>query len=40
MKYMVKNGFEHHTGMVRSHVADIIQEAVETYMGWELYRHS
>ncbi len=40
MKYMVKNGYEHHTGMVRSHVADIIQESVETYMGWELYRHS
>jgi len=40
MKYIVKNGYEHHTGMVRSHVADIVQEAVETYMGWELYRHS
>lgn len=39
MKYMVKNGFEHHVGMVRTHVADIIEEAVTTYLGWDLYRH-
>jgi L-fucose isomerase-like protein len=39
MKYLCKAGFEHHVGMVRSHCADIIEEAVGTYLGWELYRH-
>ncbi len=39
MKHMVKNGYEHHVGMVRSHVADIIEEAAVTYLGWDVYRH-
>jgi len=39
MNYLCKNGFEHHVGMNRGHVADIIEEAVSTYLGWELYRH-
>ena len=39
MKYMCKNGFEHHVSMGRGHVADIIEEAVSTYLGWDLYRH-
>lgn len=39
MKYLCKNGFEHHVGMGRGYVADIIQEAVDTYLGWSLYRH-
>ncbi len=39
MKYMCKNGFEHHVAMVRGHVAGIIEEAIGNYMGWEVYRH-
>ncbi len=39
MKYMCKNGFEHHVGMVRGHVADILEEAIGNYLGWEVYRH-
>lgn len=39
MKYLCKNGYEHHVGMGRGHVADIIEEAVSTYLGWDLYRH-
>jgi L-fucose isomerase-like protein len=39
MKYLCKNGFEHHVGMCRGHVADIIEEAVTTYLGWDLYLH-
>jgi len=39
MKYLCKNGFEHHVGMGRGHLADIIEEAVSTYLGWDLYRH-
>ena len=40
MKYMCKNGFEHHVGMVRGHVADILEEAIGNYLGWEIYKHS
>jgi L-fucose isomerase-like protein len=39
MKYMCKNGFEHHVGMVRGHVAEILEEAISNYMGWEIYKH-
>jgi L-fucose isomerase-like protein len=40
MKFMCKSGFEHHVGMVRSLCADVIEEAVASYLDWELYRHS
>jgi len=40
MKYICKNGFEHHVCMVRGHVADILEEAIGNYMGWELYIHN
>ncbi|MDE6466710.1 MAG: fucose isomerase, partial [Duncaniella sp.] len=39
MKYICKNGFEHHVGMCRADVADIIEEAIDSYLGWELYVH-
>jgi L-fucose isomerase-like protein len=39
MKYMCKNGFEHHVAMARGKVADIIEESIESYLGWDLYRH-
>jgi L-fucose isomerase-like protein len=39
MKFMCKNGFEHHVGMVRGHVAEILEEAIGNYMGWDLYLH-
>ena len=40
MKYMCKNGYEHHVGMVRGHVAGILEEAIGNYLGWEIYQHS
>jgi len=40
MKYLCKNGFEHHVAMCRGHVANIVEEAITTYMGWDLYRHA
>jgi L-fucose isomerase-like protein len=40
MKFMCKSGFEHHVGMVRSRCADVISEAVNTYLGWDLYQNS
>ncbi|MBW6480441.1 MAG: fucose isomerase [Bacteroidales bacterium] len=39
MKFMCKNGFEHHVGMVRGHVAEILEEAIGNYLGWEVYKH-
>lgn len=39
MNYMVKNGFEHHVGMVRGKVAEILEEAIGNYLGWEIYVH-
>ncbi len=39
MKYISKNGFEHHVGMVRGHVSEILEEAIGNYFGWELYTH-
>ena len=39
MKYICKNGFEHHVAMCRSDVVDILNEAIETYLGWNLYVH-
>lgn len=40
LKYICKNGFEHHAAMNASLVADILEEAFDTYMGWEVYRHA
>lgn len=39
MKHICKNGFEHHVALVRGHVADIVNEAVDNYLGWKNYRH-
>ena len=38
-KYICKNGFEHHVAMCRGNVKDILQEAIESYLGWNLYVH-
>ncbi|MEI9921960.1 MAG: L-fucose/L-arabinose isomerase family protein [Bacteroidota bacterium] len=39
MKYVCKNGFEHHVVMNASKTADILKEALENYLGWEVYHH-
>lgn len=39
MKYICKNGFEHHVALVRTNVVAILEEAIETYLGWDLYVH-
>lgn len=39
MKHICRNGFEHHVGLVRGHVADILEEAIGNYLGWNLYVH-
>lgn len=39
MKYICKNGFEHHVAMTLDHHAGALEEAFSTYLGWETYRH-
>jgi L-fucose isomerase-like protein len=40
MKYICKNGFEHHVAMCRGDVKEILQEAIESYLKWDLHVHS
>jgi L-fucose isomerase-like protein len=39
MRYICKNGFEHHCAMNASHSASILADAFETYFGWDVYHH-
>lgn len=39
MRYICKNGFEHHAAMNASHAANVLAEAFETYFNWEVYHH-
>lgn len=39
MKTICDEGFEHHVAMVRTHCADVIEEALGKYMGFEVVRH-
>ncbi len=39
LRHITKHGFEHHVAMVRGRWADVIEEAIETYLGWDLYVH-
>jgi L-fucose isomerase-like protein len=40
LKYICRNGFEHHVVMTRSHTAQALSEALENYLGWEIYHHN
>jgi L-fucose isomerase-like protein len=40
LKYICRNGFEHHVVMTRSHTAQALAEALENYLGWEIYHHN
>ena len=40
MRYVCKQGFEHHVVMTVSLSAGILAEALGNYLGWELHRHS
>jgi len=39
MQYICKMGFEHHVAVSLTQKADAIAEALDNYMGWEVYRH-
>jgi len=40
LRFMCKNGFEHHVALSQSQVADVLYEAMSNYMGWNVYYHS
>ena len=40
MRHLTRNGYEHHVALVQAACADILQEALENYLGWDVYRHS
>jgi L-fucose isomerase-like protein len=40
MDHICKEGFEHHVAVTRGHWADVLDEALNTYLGWKLYHHS
>ena len=39
LKYIAKNGFEHHVAMTNGQVAGALAEAFDTYLGWDIYHH-
>ena len=39
LRYICKNGYEHHAAVNPSSVADTLVEAFETYLGWQVYQH-
>lgn len=40
MRYICKNGFEHHAAMNGSLTAGVLAEAFETYFDWDVYHHA
>lgn len=40
LSHICENGFEHHVAMVRSHVASIVFEAINKYLGWKTWYHN
>jgi L-fucose isomerase-like protein len=40
LNHICKNGYEHHVAMNRGLVADVLEEALGNYLGWDVYRHS
>lgn len=39
LRFICREGFEHHVVMTQSHSAAALAEAFENYLGWETYRH-
>ncbi len=39
MKHICRNGFEHHVAACRGKAVEILQDAIENYLGWDLYVH-
>ena len=40
LEFICRNGFEHHVAVNHSQVARSVHEALDTYLGWDVYLHS
>ncbi len=40
LQFLCENGFEHHVAMSQSLVGDILFEAMDNYLGWDVYYHN
>lgn len=40
IRYICLNSFEHHVAVNPGRVADAVENAMATYLGWDIYRHS
>ena len=39
LRKICREGFEHHVAATRAEVAEAVEDALGTYLGWEMYRH-
>ncbi len=39
MHHLTRNGYEHHVALTQAACADVLEEALGNYMGWDVYRH-
>jgi L-fucose isomerase-like protein len=39
LRFICKNGYEHHVAATKLPVAEAIEDALATYLGWQVYRH-
>ena len=39
LSYICRNGFEHHVAATKAPVAGAIEDALSTYLGWDVYHH-
>jgi L-fucose isomerase-like protein len=39
LRHICENGYEHHVAINLSNVANAVEEALDKYMGWEVYHH-
>ena len=40
LQFICENGFEHHTAVNLSQTAAAVDEALDKYLGWDVYYHS
>ena len=39
LQFICRNGYEHHVAATKAPVADSIEDALTTYLGWQTYHH-
>ena len=40
LRTICRRGFEHHVAATRASVAEALEDAFDTYLGWDVYRHA